>query len=493
MASAGGTQSNRERPKRLRVDKIDNIGNVENINTMKITSGIKIKMNIGIIHYRAGKTDGVSLEITKRKAILENLGHSVKVISGPESIGSDYVIPELEFECPEIQKIKTNSFSFFNDTSWSEDELLQNIWQVSRVIENQFYQINNQEKFDLLLAHNIFSHGRHIAAASAFSAVIRNLGIPCLATNHDYFWEREEYQDPRFSAISDYLEEYVPFKSELITYISINSIAAGEFEKRTGLKSEVFPDIFDFEQAEWGKDAYNLNFLTRLGIREHDLVILQATRIVPRKAIESVIYLTEKLSQQKEQLIGKTLYNGKKITADSRVVLLIAGYAEKSSLDYLKKIQKMADQKVDAVFASNIIDAKRSEGNTKIYSLWDAYVFADLVTYPSLAEGWGNQFIEAVFAKKTIVLFEYPVFKTDISREGYSYVSLGDEVESIADNGLVKLPESAFDQAVERTIKTLISGKTEEQINKNFVIGKQFHGFQVLEKFLKNYINSLKI
>ena len=71
------------------------------------------EMKIGIIHYRAGKTDGVSLEIVKRKAILEKLGYTVKIISGPENIGSDYVIPELEFELPEIQKIKTCSFSFF--------------------------------------------------------------------------------------------------------------------------------------------------------------------------------------------------------------------------------------------------------------------------------------------------------------------------------------------------------------------------------------------
>lgn len=32
------------------------------------------------------------------------------------------------------------------------------------------------------------------------------------------------------------------------------------------------------------------------------------------------------------------------------------------------------------------------------------------MTYPSLREGWGNQFIEAVFAKLPVVLLEYPVW-----------------------------------------------------------------------------------
>ena len=36
---------------------------------------------IAIVHYRVGRTDGVSLEIEKRKAILEELGHEVKHIS----------------------------------------------------------------------------------------------------------------------------------------------------------------------------------------------------------------------------------------------------------------------------------------------------------------------------------------------------------------------------------------------------------------------------
>ena len=62
----------------------------------------------------------------------------------------------------------------------------------------------------------------------------------------------------------------------------------------------------------------------------------------------------------------------------------------------------------------------------KIYNFWDAYVFADLITYPSLLEGWGNQFLEGIFAKKPLIIFEYPVFLTDIKEKGFNIVSLGD-------------------------------------------------------------------
>jgi hypothetical protein len=37
-----------------------------------------------------------------------------------------------------------------------------------------------------------------------------------------------------------------------------------------------------------------------------------------------------------------------------------------------------------------------SEGQ-KVYTLWDLYPHAALVTYPSLYEGFGNAFLEAVY------------------------------------------------------------------------------------------------
>ena len=78
---------------------------------------------------------------------------------------------------------------------------------------------------------------------------------------------------------------------------------------------------------------------------------------------------------------------------------------------------------VEALFIENIVSESREILNgKKIYSLWDTYVFADFVTYPSLWEGWGNQLLEAIRAKLPIMLFEYPVYKVDIKDKGLSGV-----------------------------------------------------------------------
>ncbi len=81
----------------------------------------------------------------------------------------------------------------------------------------------------------------------------------------------------------------------------------------------------------------------------------------------------------------------------------------------------------------------------KVYSLWDSYVLADVVTYPSTWEGWGNQYIEAVFAKLPVLIWEYPVWQTDLGPAGFEVVSLGRELTGKDAAGLVTVaPEKVL-------------------------------------------------
>src|SRR5258708_35306425 len=111
-------------------------------------------------------------------------------------------------------------------------------------------------------------------------------------------------------------------------------------------------------------------------------------------------------------------------------------------MGYRHKLEEyIKETGITALFVSDVIDVHRTTDNGhKIYSLWDAYVFADIVTFPSIWEGWGNQFIEAIFAQKPVIVFEYPVFKSDVKQEGYVVISLGDKLSDSHPNGLVKLP-----------------------------------------------------
>lgn len=214
---------------------------------------------------------------------------------------------------------------------------------------------------------------------------------------------------------------------------------------------------------------------------------MQATRIIPRKGVELSIDFVTELKKKMNQLRLKEIYNGKKIRKNAEITLILAGYAEDEKRDYLYKLKsKTYDNRVRTFFLSDNVKAERSFSNReKIYSLWDAYVHADIITFPSIWEGWGNQFIEAVFAKKPVVLFEYPVFKQDIKSKGYEYISLGDKLSQRDEVGFLKLPQENIAKAADQTVEWLLDKNTTKKLEKNFKIGKRFHNCEIVEKFLR--------
>ena len=448
------------------------------------------KKKIGIVHFRVGRTDGVSLEIEKRKVILEKLGHEVKLISGPVQNGADFVIEELEFDLQGIKQIKKNCFKYFDTKTVDEATLDNQIKAISDKIEAAFREYHSREQFDFLFIHNIFSLAIHLPAARAFANVVNQFNIPVIATHHDFYWERAEYLKPVNESIQSYLEKYCLPNHDKITHVTINTLAQIELQSRRGIESFVVPDIFDFEQKPWAKDEYNADFLDKIGANESDLIILQATRIVERKGIEIAIQLVNQITRLKSQLIGQRFYNGKVFTENSKIIFLLAGYAENFAQTYLEKLEnEIAKSGIRAKFIHKMIDATRRIDETKIYSLWDAYVYADLVTYPSLWEGWGNQFIEAVFAKKPIITLEYPVFKKDIKKEGYVFISLGDKYHKNEPSGLVTIPQHKMTSAAKDAITWLTSDVTERMLSNNFKIGAKNHHYSTLTNFLQRHLN----
>jgi glycosyltransferase involved in cell wall biosynthesis len=441
-------------------------------------------MNIGIIHYRVGRTDGVSLEIEKRRKLLTSMGHSVKLISGPVSNDADIIIPELEFDTEKVIQIKENAFLNFNRRDMTANELMYNINSLSAKIFEAFMRFTEKYHFDALLLHNIFSHGRHIAAAKAFADIAQKLQIPILATHHDFYWERKEYQLTSYPEIDEYLAYYVPFNGKYIKHICINSIAAKELFSKCGIKPDILPDTFDFSSSPWLKDTFNADLSEQADFTENDLIVLQATRIVQRKGIELAIHLVRQLQEKRALLIDRKLYNGKIFRNSSRIILLLPGYTEKASVEYEKALRRLATElKIEVRFISPLIGLQRVPRCKKIYSLWDTYAFADLITFPSLSEGWGNQFIEAVFAKRPVAVFEYPVFKADIRPENYHYISLGDQTAGTDSAGLQKPLPEVIEQASVDTLEALLSPDTNQLLAENFETGRKYHDLRVLRDY----------
>lgn len=463
---------------------------------MKVNWGYKIivqrkdSMNIALCHYRVGETDGVSLEMDKWKKVLKNMGHKVYFIAGSTGTSDGYVIPEMNYRFEEDLKIERNAYLKLEEYQ-DEDELIRAIKKLTLKIEEGLKKILIENKIDLIVPNNILSIGRSIPTATAFTNVIKELAIRCIGHHHDFYWERNNFSQPTCNFVRKVLEKYYPPKDDLISHVVINSIVQKELKVRRNLDSIIIPNVFDFDEKLWEVDNYNKDFRERLGIKDNDILMLQATRVTNRKAIELAIDVVGEMQKEENRKILEEakLYNGKSFNRNSRIVLVLAGMIETAD-DYVERIKTRAKgSNVEMLFVNNLVEHSRCvKNNNKIYSLWDTYVFADIITYPSIQEGWGNQFLEGLFAKKPMLVFEYDVYKEDIKEKGFKVISLGDKYE-LDKYGLAKVSKGVIKRAAEECIKLLIDKDyREKMVEENFQSGKKHFSLESLEERLKSIV-----
>jgi glycosyltransferase involved in cell wall biosynthesis len=444
-------------------------------------------MNIAMIHFRTGATDGVSLEMDKWREVLEELGHKVIYISGDNNRLPGYVIKELDLNELSFKNLFENSFVKLVD--FESEELLKEKIDASAIsISEQLNIIIKEEKIDLIIPNNVSSLGLSLAAGKAIAMSIDQTKVKVIFHHHDFFWERERYSKPTASFVSDYLKAYFPYKGENIIHCVINKIAQTELKSRFNLDSMIVPNVIDFAQPKWIINEHNQTLKQKLEIKNNDLVFLQATRVEDRKAIELAIDTLDAVESKKHLLENNLLFNGKVFSKDSNIYLIVAGLNELRSDKFIELKKKCDNSKVKVLFINEMIVARHQE-LTDRFTLFDTYTIADFVTYPSILEGWGNQLIEALFAKKPVLIYEYPVFLSDIKDKGINLVSLGN-THYVDKNGLVKVKPEIIDHASSQIIKILLNKELYRAITEeNYDIASREFSYDKLRAILKSILD----
>lgn len=427
-------------------------------------------MKIAIAHFRIGLTDGVSLQIEERVNILRKLGHEIVFIAGSNSPTVDLRIPHFDYkDNPEIN---------------APDKLKVNTEEIGKSLE-QYWE---KEKFTHIFIHNLFSLPVCIPASVAFYDFLKNHpSVKGVAVHHDFWWDPPRINKFKIksSKLKVIFAKYLPPLLPNLLHTVISKWEQRELETRMNIDSEVITDTFDFEQPAWLKNDNNKNFIKDAGLSGKEMKILLASRIRPRKGIEIGIEFVANLAN---------LLHQDQPERKNTVLLLPNDYFAPEN-EYVEKLKYLARQfKVEIRWIQDLVgsEAEKSKGDKK-YSLWDCYVFADAVVYPSLWEGFGNQFLEAVFAKKPVVVFEYPVFKTDIAIAGFKVISLGDKSE-LNEKGLaVVQPKFLLNAAKDLLDLTHDPEKLIKITETNYQIGRKKFNTKTqlknhLEKMLKKKV-----
>ncbi len=363
-------------------------------------------INIGFISFRFQGTDGVSLETAKWAEVLEEMGHKCFYFSGLSDRPPDrsMVIEEAHFLEPENREYY---YKFFNSTRRTRDQT-QWIHARREFFKEHLYTFVNKFKLDLLIPQNILSFPLNIPLSLALVELIAETSIPTIAHHHDFTWERKPLLT---NSIWDYITMAVPPNLSVVQHVVINSSASHQLARRVGVSSLNVPNVMDFENPPPESDEYSSDMREALGIEPDELFILQPTRVVQRKGIEHAIELVSRLGRKAR--------------------LVISHASGDDGYEYETRVADFAERMgVRTIFSSERFGEHRgtTEDGKKIYSLSDAYPQADLVTYPSLVEGFGNAFLEALYYRKPIVVNNYAIYATDIRPKGFNVIEFDDYI-----------------------------------------------------------------
>ncbi len=443
--------------------------------------------------HRLGRTDGVSLEVDKWRRVLEEMGHTVHYIAGNDDVPGGSFIPELYPFHPVISRIIRNATRELSDYD-SPAALMEEVFAHKAVVKEKMAAIIEKLGVDVMLPNNLLSVGYNIPGMIALSEILNETGMKAICHNHDFWWEDSGEVYPTCDEIVEQYMKHAPPALPNVRHVVINRIGQAALKDKRGLDARVVPNVFDFDRPVWTDDDYNHDFREAIGLEAHDLMFLQATRILDRKAVELAIDVVAELNKPENRVkLRGPLYDGRTFESNHRIVLVCAGYVEGIGLsnDYPANLQAKADELgVDIRFVGEIVKHSRGEENgRKIYSLWDSYVAADFVTYPSIWEGWGNQLIEALFAKLPVVLFEYPVYVSDLKPVGFDVVSLGETLIGKDDRGLVMVSPDKVAGAADEVIELLKNpGRRTKAVEHNFAVAKEHFSMQALERIIRELL-----
>ncbi len=401
-------------------------------------------MHIAFLSTRIKGLDGVTLEIYKWAFIFSELGHEIFYYAGElDDLPNSSLIPEMHFQHPDIAEINNLAF---NHTELSS-ELAQTIETYTALLYEKIAHFVQENQIEIIVAENILAIPMNIPLGIALSRFIKTEGIPVIAHHHDFFWERDRFS---MNCIPEILEENFPPRNIHIAHVVINSLAQKKLKERAGIQAEIIPNIFDFKKESFFSKERNEKVKKTLQISSDEIMVLQPTRIIPRKGIELAIDL---VAEMRKPSVLKKLSNKK-----AKLVLSHPSGDEGNT--YLEMLLKKAAVlhvpiiQVHALFSGRI-------------DLWDIYQAADLVTYPSYTEGFGNALLEAIYFRKVIVINQYPVYEKDIKPLGFNLLEMDGQVTT---------------DLIDQVIAIFNNGKRVlEMTENNFNLARQYFSYEAIQ------------
>lgn len=408
---------------------------------------------IGFVSTRFAGSDGVSLESEKWASMLIADGHEVFWFAGELDRADDVcmLVPEAHFTHRDAVSI--------NEQVWGRlrrsPEINALIKSGAEYLRGKLYEFAESFGVDVLIAENSLSIPMQIALGIAITDFVAETGMPTIAHHHDFYWERTRFL---ISAVRDYLEMAFPPVLPQIQHAVINSAARDQLAWRKGAASLIVPNVIDYEHPPQLPDPRRVREV--LELEANDVLILQPTRVVPRKGIEHAITMVSRLH-------------------DPRCKLVISHESGDEGDTYLNALVDAAkeaevDLRLVRTVVTEVIDGTPQPAPAGSVSLWELYAAADLVSYPSLYEGFGNALLEAFYYRVPVLVNRYSIFIQDIEPKGFCTIAM----DGYVTNDVVDEVRSVLN---DRSLR-------ERMVNTNYEQATRYYSYAILRRRLQTLL-----
>jgi glycosyltransferase involved in cell wall biosynthesis len=348
-----------------------------------------------MVSTRFAGLDGVTLEAAKVADALRDDGHEFAWFAG--ELGQEFrpglEVPAAHFASDENRQLEAACFGGEAGQDWVASVIAQRAGR----LESELDRFATDFGIEMLVVQNAMAIPMQLPLGVALANMIERRTMPAIAHHHDFGWERARFAD---CAVPDVLAAAFPPIAPNIAHVVINQDARDALRARRGVDSVVLPNVMNF--AEPPPPGDGAHYREEAGLSPSDIVLLQPTRVIPRKGIELTIRLAHALGDPQ-----------------------------------VKVVVSHPDDRVDAYWAALValadeleVDLRLAPAGRVASSLPDAYAASDLVCFPSLYEGFGNALLEAFYYRRPVFVNRYPVYARDIAPTGVVCIEVDGEVTS---------------------------------------------------------------
>jgi len=406
-------------------------------------------LRVGMVHYSCPPVvGGVEEVLSQQASILHRNGQSVSILSG---MGENYT---ASFPV----QIEGLLASTNKRVAKAHEQIRHGVFRPTKQLTEEIVRILEgwSQGLDVILAHNVLHMPFNLPLTLALRRLASSGDAPAIVS-----WAHDSpYFQPNFPA---HMNEH-PWNVLRLPHPNIHYVTISEARKR--LFSQILGDQVPWRVIHNGIDPANLLYLDgksvklaeELNLFGRDLVVVQPSRITPRKNLELSIHIIRGL-----KLLGYDV-----------LFVLTGAYDphEKKAVSYYRRlrywIKELGLKNNIAILAEYRFRDKKKLVPDRIF-IRDLYLISDLLLMTSKDEGFGLPLIEAGLIKLPIACSEIPPF-LEVGTK-VCFFGLNDPPLSIAGQIVAYLDRSNTHKMFRKVMKKYVLDVVYKQQLMPFLVG----------------------